>query len=134
MPQRYSRFQKVLRFFPMLSMMAGIFYVSNQPGNVFRLPKIPGIDKLLHAGAYGMLALTVLFAIQPFSIKCSGRWFAIGVVLFCLFYGISDEFHQSFVPHRSVSIWDVAADVIGGMVVVFYWYKMHQPVSSSRRA
>ena len=28
-------------------------------------------------------------------------------------YGVSDEFHQSFVPGRTASIWDLAADSIG---------------------
>jgi VanZ family protein len=36
--------------------------------------------------------------------------FAIGIGIL---YGMSDEFHQSFVPGRTESIWDLTADGIG---------------------
>jgi len=67
-------------------------------------------DKLMHACAYAVMAglcwmsfchrfsLPVLRAIVP---------------LFCLCYGISDEWHQSFIPGRDASIGDVAADLTG---------------------
>jgi len=35
-------------------------------------------------------------------------------LLFVFLYGVSDEYHQSFVPGRDVSILDVGLDVIGG--------------------
>jgi VanZ family protein len=44
-------------------------------------------------------------------------------VLFCLLFGISDEFHQAFIPGRVVSAWDVAADSFGALLVVCLWYR-----------
>jgi VanZ family protein len=37
----------------------------------------------------------------------------IAGVLFGVLWGISDEFHQSFVPGRDSSVWDLAADAVG---------------------
>ena len=44
--------------------------------------------------------------------------FALGVAI-VMVYGLSDEFHQSFVPMRDASIYDVFADIIGGMLGIF---------------
>jgi VanZ family protein len=43
------------------------------------------------------------------------------IVLFCIIYGISDEFHQSFIPGRFPNIWDVLADGLGALRVVGWW-------------
>ena len=37
-------------------------------------------------------------------------------------YGVSDEFHQSFVPLRSVEAMDVVADTIGAAIAGFALY------------
>ena len=34
--------------------------------------------------------------------------------LLCLAYGMSDEFHQTFVPGRHADLADIVADVVGG--------------------
>lgn len=41
------------------------------------------------------------------------RYAAILAILVGIFYGITDEFHQSFVPGRSSNQWDLLADGIG---------------------
>ena len=43
------------------------------------------------------------------------RWLvALYCVGLCLLAGVLDEYHQSFVPGRSVSLEDICADVVGG--------------------
>lgn len=107
----------------MTATMAVIFFLSHQPSGTFELPQFAGGDKLVHAFVYAILAASVLFALYPF-IDDSGRKRGGGMVLlFCLLYGISDEFHQSYIPGRVVSTWDVAADFFGALVVVFCWYR-----------
>lgn len=97
----------------MLLVMAVIFYLSHQPD--IPLPQTVSFqDKILHLIAYGVLAATVLWAIRPTCSPAAG----LGVIVFCLLYGISDEFHQSFIPGRSPSIYDVFADVFGAFLVV----------------
>ncbi len=110
------------RYLPVLAMMAVIFFLSSQPGDSFQLPDVPDIDKLLHSLVYGTLAATALFAVPVGFARRRPGLAAVLVVLFCLVYGISDEFHQSFVPGRTPSVWDLAADVLGATLVSAAWY------------
>ncbi len=114
----------VLRYIPMLSVMGIIFFLSHQPGDSLNLPDIPDLDKLLHLAAYGVLALTVLFAVPAETYRQNPRRLSLLVVVFCLFYGVSDEFHQSFVPNRCPSLLDLAADTAGAVAAVLLWYSI----------
>ena len=91
------------------------------PGDALHLPDLRFLDKLLHATAYAGLAFTCIFAAAPYNGKISHNRFGILIIFCCFLYGISDEFHQSFVPHRSVSGWDVVADIIGACIAVGIW-------------
>lgn len=107
----------------MAAVMGMIFYLSHQPGDAIQLPRLVGIDKLLHAAAYGVLALSFIYGLHPFTHPSNRIVSAAVVILFCLLFGISDEFHQSFIPGRFVSLWDVIADSFGALLAVAYWYK-----------
>ena len=102
----------------MAAIMGTIFYLSHQPGDFVQLPQVIGFDKLLHAVAYGFLAGAFFFGLQPFIHETNRTVAAFVVVLFCLLFAISDEFHQGFIPGRVVSAWDVAADCMGAMFAV----------------
>src|SRR5712691_6792525 len=45
------------------------------------------------------------------------RWFWISL-LFVVAYSLSDEFHQSFVPSRTASIYDSMIDSVGGLTAL----------------
>ncbi|MEO7971531.1 MAG: VanZ family protein [bacterium] len=45
------------------------------------------------------------------------RWFQVALFLI-LCYALLDEFHQSFVPSRTASIYDSAIDVAGGLTAL----------------
>ncbi|MBW2465915.1 MAG: VanZ family protein [Deltaproteobacteria bacterium] len=102
--------------------MGIIFYLSHQPGDLLQLPSFPAIDKLAHFIAYGTLAGTFLYALNPFATDKNGAVVAIMAVLFCIIFGISDEYHQSFIPGRSVSSLDVLADALGALFVTVSWF------------
>jgi VanZ family protein len=112
-----------IRFIPMAVIMGMIFYLSHQPGDFVHLPPLAGLDKFLHVIAYGTLAGTFLYGLQPFT--RSSKYSVIGsvAVTFCIVYGISDEFHQSFIPGRFASFWDVLADGFGALLVVGWWLR-----------
>jgi len=113
----------MLKMVPMLVVMGTIFYLSHQPGGTFDLPELINFDKLLHAVAYGVLAATILLAMPAWLKTKSLALTALVAVLICFLYGISDEFHQSFIPGRFVSGWDVTADVCGASMVAWFWLR-----------
>jgi VanZ family protein len=92
--------------------MAALFYVSS----LSTLPAPPtGItDKHEHFFFYGILGALTLRALAR------GRWrgisvaAVIGAILITAAYGVSDEFHQRFVPGRDFEVLDMVADAIGG--------------------
>lgn len=60
---------------------------------------------------YGLLALSYWHALH---FKTEKRWLAW---LLTFAYALTDEFHQSFVPGRFASIWDVIIfDNLGGLI------------------
>ena len=101
-----------LRYLPALVWAASIFGLSSQsrlPG----VPSLPGIDKVLHAGAYGLLAAMLLWA-QPRPRLA---------LLLAVLYGISDELHQATVPGRNADVLDAVADAAGALMVVALWLR-----------
>ena len=114
-----SRFSwKVTRIIPMLLMMGIIFFLSSVPGEDLVLPDIVNIDKLAHLAIYGLLAFSVFHAFQGARFnQMHPRLVPLLVILFCSAFGLSDEFHQSFVPNRSADVFDVLADSIGAVAV-----------------
>lgn len=92
--------------------MAAIFYVSSlsEP----RLP--PGFgDKPSHSLAYMGLAITIARALAGGLPARVGVGTAVAAVLLTIAYGMTDEFHQSFVPGRSAEVHDLYADAIGAI-------------------
>ncbi|MBU0962111.1 MAG: VanZ family protein [Proteobacteria bacterium] len=111
----------LLRTVPVTLVMGTIFLLSHQSGDTLSLPSFPGADKIAHMLAYGILALTVLWAFGQNGLRKTRR-VAIQTVLCCLFYGLSDEYHQSFIPFRSVSGLDLLADIAGALCVTLIWF------------
>ena len=111
-----------LRLIPMLVCMGIIFFFSHQPGDSLDLPLFPGADKVSHAFAYGLLSLTVILAFSKEArMRKRGLVFAAAVLVPAL-YGVSDEYHQSFVAGRSTELADWAADLFGALVVSSFWF------------
>ena len=116
----------------MICIMGMIFFLSHQPGGFVGLPEFAGFDKLLHLIAYGSLAAGFLYGLQPFTRKITRPAAGITVVLFCFAYGVGDEFHQSFIPGRLVSAWDVLADTAGAILVVSWWMRGKTKIEKSK--
>ncbi len=115
---------KRLRIIPMLLVMGTIFSLSNQPGDTLDLPSIIHIDKLAHLLVYGLLAGTVIYAFQPgYRIK-SPKFVCFFTIIICFVFGVSDEFHQTFIPYRSASINDIVADTLGAVIVSGIWLRL----------
>jgi len=96
-----------------------IYYLSDQS----HVP-VPDVfdfqDKLIHAFAYGVMAF--LFW-QAWRGRLSLRLLAVLTVVFCSLFGVTDEWHQSFVPGRDASFFDWLADTMGAFLLTIALYK-----------
>ncbi len=93
---------------------AGLLYWESSKANPFPfLPEsILSQDKLLHLGAYAVLGALVAGALAG----RLGAARAIGLAaLIAAAYGVTDEWHQSYVPGRDADPADWAADAVGAI-------------------
>ena len=110
------------RWLPALIVMLIIFIFSSQPSD--NIPNFDWADKIVKKGGhiigYASLALMFWHAIEMQSTKWWLAW------LLAVLFGISDEFHQSFVPGRHASPVDVILyDNVGALlgILVWNWYR-----------
>lgn len=98
-----------LRWAAVAGWMGLIFLLSGQS----KLPSLlerPDLQDIAgHFLVYAVLALLLHWALAGAGVARASIW-AFGAVLL---YGISDEFHQSFVPGRHPDPYDVFTDVCG---------------------
>lgn len=97
-------------------MLAATIIMASGRGAV-AAPDIVDFDKVAHFAIYGLLA--TLVARAGFSGQ-RGWWAVLIVSLF----GLTDEWHQSFTPGRSVEVADWVADTLGAIAAValyVYW-------------
>jgi VanZ family protein len=97
---------------PVVGYAALVFVVSSIPAKSMPAGRFWDFDKLIHAGEYGVLSALVWWALTRTSRL--ETWTRAGVTVFMAgAYGISDELHQSLVPGRAASGYDVIADIAG---------------------
>ncbi|MCU0242053.1 MAG: VanZ family protein, partial [Vicinamibacteria bacterium] len=48
-------------------------------------------------------------------------------------YGVSDEWHQSFVPGRDATVGDVMKDALGSLCALILWQRVAQRSSAADR-
>lgn len=76
------------------------------------------IRKASHFVEYAILALLAARALRTSAREfLRNRWFAVALT-FVAVYALSDEFHQSFAPSRSASIYDCLIDTAGGLAAL----------------
>ena len=85
--------------------------------SVERPPSLPGglSDVVAHAGIYAVLSMLVLRALaRSRRARVTAASAAVAVAV-TVGYGVTDEWHQSFVPGRTAAARDVAADAVGAV-------------------
>ena len=113
---------------PALLTAALIAWISHQP----ELPDVPGgpPDWALHIFAYGFLGLTCVYGTtRGFAADARTVSRVVLAMAIASLYGVSDEWHQSFVG-RDATVQDWVADTVGAAlagVLVLAWWSASRP-------
>ncbi|MEY3288893.1 MAG: hypothetical protein RLZZ419_1135 [Pseudomonadota bacterium] len=114
---------KILDFTLLLLYCLFIYWLSDQ--STLKSPFDFGFDfqdKLYHAGAYFILGVLVWRSFK--NLIGAPIILALLSIAFCSLYGLSDEWHQSFVVGRESDSADWAADTSGAIVAIFLLHKL----------
>jgi VanZ family protein len=111
----------LIYWLPVLMYCAVIFIQSAYPA-MEHLSDVPFGDKYLHVLGYAFLGVLFFRAFR--SLHFQDRLFLAILLSIAAAtgYGISDEFHQSFVPYRTADVMDVLADMVGGCIGVTAYF------------
>ena len=102
--------------------MGIIFWISSLPGEQLTPESAAGITisaSIKHMGEYAILGILVSLVIAQVSNKTLSIIFYSFVFSSC--YGIFDEIHQSFVPTRYCTFFDMYTNIIGSIIGVLFY-------------
>ena len=93
--------------------------IAPQSGDAAPAPGATGGEwqyDLAHMVEYAVLGALTFFAVRGY--RAGLPWLAAALVswAFAVVYGMSDEFHQSFVPNRDANWMDVGFDALGALL------------------
>jgi len=114
--------KNILRKIPAILVMAALFMLSTLPGNDPLLNSVQFSDKIEHFIAYFVLGITFCIWIPSKNWLAKPIIYGFVVVVLCTLFGISDEYHQTFVPDRSGDLYDLSVDSAGGLIAVFVYF------------
>ena len=97
-----------------------IFSASSIPGKAIP-PIFKYQDVVFHFTEYAFLSLFLNRALKVRGFARVKRFY--WVFILCLLYALSDEWHQSFVPGRTASLYDIIVDGLGAFVagIIYLW-------------
>jgi VanZ family protein len=153
MTNKVSR-KTISRYLPLIAWMAFISFASTgnfSAGNTSRIigplvlwlfpdtsPEtmvaIHGVTrKIAHLAEYALLGILAARAFRGSPREAlSKRWFPVSLALVVV-YALVDEYHQSFVPSRTGTIYDSLIDMVGGFaaLIVVRRYDLFRGASKS---
>lgn len=137
--RRTKAFQRIWRYAPLLLWMVLISIASSSEFSALNTSQVirplilwvfPNLSdervavihfltrKVAHFSEYAVLGLLSARAFASSANDFMQRhWFQVALLLIVA-YALLDEFHQSFVPSRTASIYDSAIDVAGGLTAL----------------
>ena len=119
---------------PVLAYAVLIFIVSSITTFPDSTPSFFGFDKLVHFCEYylfGFLGYRWVSAMETPFLKSRAIW--ITIILGTL-YGLSDEWHQAFVPGREASLWDALFDSLGVLTAAGTYRMLTKGIRSYKRS
>jgi VanZ family protein len=117
--------KKILFFVPAALYYAFIFYLSSRSYDI--KIDILFFDKVIHIVEFALLGLFLSFG-YFMSLKSSLMMKAVLIICTGIILGGLDEFHQYFIPLRSIEFFDVLADAMGILSGFFLYYYFSRSV------
>ena len=77
------------------------------------------IRKNAHAFEYMVLAIILSTLLRIIGVKWKDS--LVYIMFICLFYAVTDEYHQSFVPGRTSLVSDVLIDFLGSIIGILFY-------------
>jgi VanZ family protein len=108
---------------PVILLTAAISLASSQ-SQITPPDEIHFLDKILHFFAFFIYGIFARFYFEVFKFEDKSK--IIAAISISILFGIFDELHQSFVPGRDASIYDLIADIAGVLVSYIFWNKLIQ--------
>ncbi len=96
-----------------------IFILSHQPHNEYIPINIWDYDKLLHLFGFFLYGVSTFLLFWTAFPSTSIKFRYLFAISLAIFFALSDEFHQSFVPGRLMDPFDFIADCIG---IIFSYF------------
>ena len=117
--------KKILFFTPAALYYAFIFYLSSRSLDI--KIDILFFDKVIHLVEFALLGILLSFG-YFMSLKSSLMIKAVLTICSGFVLGGLDEFHQYFIPRRSIEFFDVIADAIGILIGLLLYYYFSRSV------
>jgi VanZ family protein len=102
------------------SFITAIFGYTIKPSTINTIHYL--MRKAGHLTEYAILAALLFRAIRRDRTGWNWRWAAAAIAIAAL-YAATDEFHQSFVPGRTPSVWDVLLDTTGASLAQVLFFR-----------
>lgn len=111
--------RRALQLFPLLLLLLAMGWASHQSSMPLGVEIVHPWDKVLHGILFASLGLAAGWALE-------GRLAWLWILGLLVLIGGLDEFHQSFVPGREVSLGDVVADGVGAALGLVVWGRLRK--------
>jgi VanZ family protein len=98
---------------PVLAYAGLIFLLSSLYKFPDVVPSFFGFDKLAHFSEYYFFGCVICRWLIAERNRFANRHALVLTILIGTCYGLSDEWHQSFVPGRNATLWDALFDALG---------------------
>jgi VanZ family protein len=108
----------ILKYYlpPLFWILASVVF-AYFPDLLFQTKLPPGVDKIVHAFIYFIMCWLVKRAFDhQKALSQLNEHPYLGSLIFCIGYGVLDEFHHTFLPERSPNVFNLAAGVGGALL------------------
>lgn len=82
------------------------------------------LDHIVRKNAHAFMYMVLSFLVSSafFAYNKKGQNVVVYILFICLFYAVTDEFHQSFISGRTSLVSDVLVDFVGALIGLVFFY------------